>query len=165
MTGTWCWWMFVNEHERNLFWSNISTNNHHLQISHPYHKMNHPTVEVLIEHLKKSFIWKHGSADPSVEIGPYKWLFQVYFWVCDMWEFNFKDEHPELGSFRMWNSKEWNYSNVLFESLVLNFNPLPQDVFIRNESEFMPCRKKAPRGVKMKTTHHRVKSNTINYAW
>ena len=35
----------------------------------------------------------------------------------------------------MWNSKEWNYSNVLFESLVLNFNPLPQDVFIRNESE------------------------------
>ena len=23
----------------------------------------------------------------------------------------------------------------LFESLVLNFNPLPQDVFIRNESE------------------------------
>ena len=55
MTGTWCWWMFVNEHERNLFWSNISTNNHHLQISHPYHKMNHPTVEVLIEHLKSLF--------------------------------------------------------------------------------------------------------------
>ena len=44
----------------------------------------------------------------------------------------------------------------LFESLVLNFNPLPQDVFIRNESEQAD---ELHEGVK-KAAHHRELNQT-----
>ena len=40
----------------------------------------------------------------------------------------------------------------LFESLVLNFNPLPQDVFIRNESE----QARAPRNEKKPHDHREL---------
>lgn len=152
MTGTWYWWMFVNEHERNLFWSNISTNTIIINRYHILIIKKKPTVR--------------GSIDRFRKKGP-AWTVQAVRWsrvrIVNRWEFKVKDKHPELGSFRMWNSKEWNYSNVYSNLWCWILTPSHRMYLFemnRNKPELHE-------GVKWKKsrTPQRVKSNTINYAW